>query len=112
MKKFDIDCVLIIDGCFFGGMFGFFIGYVFFEVVEGGIIVFVEDGDMIKIDVLIRLINFDVLDVEFEFWKVRVFVVNNGVWELVVFCECKVFKVLKVYVYFVISVVYGVVCKL
>ncbi|MEM8746973.1 MAG: dihydroxy-acid dehydratase [Actinomycetota bacterium] len=45
------DCALITDGRFSGGTWGFCIGHVAPEAVDGGPIAFVEDGDRILIDV-------------------------------------------------------------
>jgi len=45
------DCALITDGRFSGGTWGFCIGHVAPEAVDGGPIAFVRDGDIIKIDV-------------------------------------------------------------
>jgi dihydroxy-acid dehydratase len=45
------DCALITDGRFSGGTWGFCIGHVAPEAVDGGPIAFVENGDRIKIDV-------------------------------------------------------------
>lgn len=45
------DCALITDGRFSGGTWGFCIGHVAPEAVDGGPIAFVRDGDRIKIDV-------------------------------------------------------------
>ena len=45
------DCALITDGRFSGGTWGFCIGHVAPEAVDGGTIAFVRDGDQIKIDV-------------------------------------------------------------
>lgn len=58
-------CVFLIDGCFFGGILGLFIGYVLLEVVLGGVIGLVCDGDIINIDILNCVINFVVSDEEF-----------------------------------------------
>lgn len=44
--------VFVMDGCYSGVSYGFIVGYVVFEVVVGGFIVFVEDGDFIIIDVV------------------------------------------------------------
>jgi dihydroxy-acid dehydratase len=41
------DCALITDGRFSGGTWGFCIGHVAPEAVDGGPIAFVEDGDLI-----------------------------------------------------------------
>src|ERR1044071_7259595 len=45
------DCALITDGRFSGGTWGFCIGHVAPEAVDGGPIAFVRDGDRIHIDV-------------------------------------------------------------
>ena len=45
------DCALITDGRFSGGTWGFCIGHVAPEAVDGGPIAFVENGDRIRIDV-------------------------------------------------------------
>jgi len=45
------DCTLITDGRFSGGTWGFCIGHVAPEAVDGGPIAFVHDGDRIRIDV-------------------------------------------------------------
>jgi dihydroxy-acid dehydratase len=45
------DCALITDGRFSGGTWGFCIGHVAPEAVDGGPIAFVQDGDVIRIDV-------------------------------------------------------------
>jgi dihydroxy-acid dehydratase len=45
------DVALITDGRFSGGTWGFCIGHVAPEAVDGGPIAFVRDGDRIKIDV-------------------------------------------------------------
>jgi dihydroxy-acid dehydratase len=44
------DCALITDGRFSGGTWGFCIGHVAPEAVDGGPIAFVRDGDQIRID--------------------------------------------------------------
>jgi dihydroxy-acid dehydratase len=45
------DCALVTDGRFSGGTWGFCIGHVAPEAVDGGPIAFVRDGDRIVIDV-------------------------------------------------------------
>lgn len=45
------DCALVTDGRFSGGTWGFCIGHVAPEAVDGGPIAFVQDGDRIRIDV-------------------------------------------------------------
>jgi dihydroxy-acid dehydratase len=53
------DCALITDGRFSGGTWGFCIGHVAPEAVDGGPIAFVHDGDSILIDV--RALKLDLL---------------------------------------------------
>ena len=45
------DCALVTDGRFSGGTWGFCIGHVAPEAVDGGPIAFVRDGDIITVDV-------------------------------------------------------------
>jgi dihydroxy-acid dehydratase len=45
------DCALVTDGRFSGGTWGFCIGHVAPEAVDGGAIAFVRDGDRIRVDV-------------------------------------------------------------
>ncbi len=45
------DCALVTDGRFSGGTWGFCIGHVAPEAVDGGPIAFVNDGDTIRVDV-------------------------------------------------------------
>jgi dihydroxy-acid dehydratase len=61
------DCALITDGRFSGGTWGFCIGHVAPEAVDGGPIAFVRDGDIIKIDV--PSLTLDVLVDEAEMAK-------------------------------------------
>ncbi|MGA1170595.1 MAG: dihydroxy-acid dehydratase, partial [Ilumatobacteraceae bacterium] len=63
------DCALITDGRFSGGTWGFCIGHVAPEAVDGGPIAFVRDGDIIKIDV--PSLTLDVLVDEAEMAKRR-----------------------------------------
>ena len=63
------DCALITDGRFSGGTWGFCIGHVAPEAVDGGPIAFVRDGDTIKIDV--PSLTLDVLVDEAEMAKRR-----------------------------------------
>ena len=59
------DCALVTDGRFSGGTWGFCIGHVAPEALDGGPIAFVEDGDRIRVDVhnfsLDLLVSDDVL---------------------------------------------------
>lgn len=53
------DVALITDGRFSGASYGFVIGHVAPEAAHGGPIAFVQDGDMVAIDVESRTINVD-----------------------------------------------------
>lgn len=80
-----IIVVLMIDVCFFGGLVGLVIGYVGLEVVFGGLIVFVEDGDFIVVDFNINMFNCLVFEdvVMFSICKVvwdKVVVDNGGIY--------------------------------
>jgi dihydroxy-acid dehydratase len=67
------DCALITDGRFSGGTWGFSIGHVAPEAVDGGPIAFVRDGDRIVIDVHSKSLDLLVDDAELarrrEEWK-------------------------------------------
>jgi dihydroxy-acid dehydratase len=58
------DCALITDGRFSGGTWGFCIGHVAPEAVDGGPIAVVRDGDRIRIDVHAKALDLLVDDVE------------------------------------------------
>jgi dihydroxy-acid dehydratase len=58
------DCALITDGRFSGGTWGFCIGHVAPEAVDGGPIAFVADGDTIVIDVRDHRLDVKVDDAE------------------------------------------------
>ena len=58
------DCALLTDGRFSGGTHGFCIGHVAPEAVDGGPIAFVEDGDIIVINIDQRRIDLLVNDQE------------------------------------------------
>ncbi len=60
------DCALITDGRFSGGTWGFCIGHVAPEAVDGGPIAFVRSGDRIKIDVPNRSLDLLVDAAELE----------------------------------------------
>jgi dihydroxy-acid dehydratase len=64
------DCALITDGRFSGGTWGFCIGHVAPEAVDGGPIAFVNDGDRIVIDVHNKSLNLMVDDAELATRKV------------------------------------------
>jgi len=64
------DCALITDGRFSGGTWGFCIGHVAPEAVDGGPIAFVRDGDRIVIDVHQFRLDLMVDEVELEARKV------------------------------------------
>jgi dihydroxy-acid dehydratase len=60
------DCALVTDGRFSGGTWGFCIGHVAPEAVDGGPIAFVRDGDRIAIDVHAKSLDLLVDDVELQ----------------------------------------------
>jgi dihydroxy-acid dehydratase len=64
------DCALITDGRFSGGTWGFCIGHVAPEAVDGGPIAFVRDGDKILIDVHSKRLDLLVSDDEMAKRKV------------------------------------------
>jgi dihydroxy-acid dehydratase len=64
------DCALITDGRFSGGTWGFCIGHVAPEAVDGGPIAFVHDGDRIRIDVSTHSLDVLVDAAEMEARKV------------------------------------------
>ncbi len=51
------SCALITDGRFSGGTWGFCIGHVAPEAVDGGPIAFLRDGDIIRVDVPNRALD-------------------------------------------------------
>jgi dihydroxy-acid dehydratase len=67
------DCALVTDGRFSGGTWGFSIGHVAPEAVDGGPIAFVRDGDRIVVDVHNKTLDLMVDDAELarrrEEWK-------------------------------------------
>jgi dihydroxy-acid dehydratase len=60
------DVALITDGRFSGGTWGFCIGHVAPEAVDGGPIAFVQDGDRIRIDVPTLSLDLLVDDAEMD----------------------------------------------
>src|SRR5678809_508756 len=58
------DCALITDGRFSGGTWGFCIGHVAPEAVDGGPIAFVRDGDRVRGDVHAKALDLRVADAE------------------------------------------------
>jgi dihydroxy-acid dehydratase len=58
------DCALVTDGRFSGGTWGFCIGHVAPEAVDGGPIAFVADGDRVTIDIGAKRIDLHVDDAE------------------------------------------------
>jgi dihydroxy-acid dehydratase len=67
------DCALITDGRFSGGTWGFCIGHVAPEAVDGGPIAFIADGDRVRVDVrnhsLDLLVDEDTLAERRADWK-------------------------------------------
>ena len=62
----DKECALITDGRFSGGTAGAAIGHISPEAAEGGPIAFIEEGDIISIDIPNRKISLRVSDDELE----------------------------------------------
>jgi dihydroxy-acid dehydratase len=67
------DCALITDGRFSGGTWGFCIGHVAPEAMDGGPIALVADGDVIRVDVRAKRLDVLVDDAELQrrrgLWK-------------------------------------------
>lgn len=64
-RGMDTDCALITDGRFSGATHGPCIGHISPEAAAGGPIAFVQDGDVIEIDIENRTLTIDVSDEEF-----------------------------------------------
>jgi len=62
----DKDVALITDGRFSGGTRGAAIGHISPEAAEGGLIAFVENGDVIEIDIPNKRLTLRVSDEEIE----------------------------------------------
>lgn len=62
----DEDCALITDGRFSGATHGPCIGHISPEAVAGGPIAFVEDGDIIEIDIRNRSLKIEITEEELE----------------------------------------------
>ena len=74
---------LITDGRFSGGTHGFVVGHITPEAFEGGLIAFVQDDDLIEIDVVHNKITLKVAESELQkrkkAWKQPVLKVKNGI---------------------------------
>ena len=64
-RGMDEEVALVTDGRFSGATHGPCIGHVSPEAASGGPIAFVQDGDVIHIDITNRTLTIDVSDVEF-----------------------------------------------
>lgn len=64
--ELDTQCALITDGRFSGGTAGAAIGHVSPEAAEGGPIAFIEEGDIIAIDIPKRQLSLKVSEEELE----------------------------------------------
>ena len=77
------EVALITDGRFSGGTHGFVVGHISPEAQEGGLLAFVNDGDLITIDIRKNLIDLEVDDEEIkkrrENWKQPPLKVKRGV---------------------------------
>ncbi len=65
-RGMDEDCALITDGRFSGATHGPCVGHISPEAASGGPIAFVEDGDVIEIDIHNRTLKIEVTEEEFE----------------------------------------------
>ncbi len=65
-RKMDEDCALITDGRFSGATHGPCIGHISPEAAAGGPIAFVEDGDIIEIDIRNRSLKIEITKEELE----------------------------------------------
>ena len=67
------DVLLITDGRFSGGTTGLCVGHVAPEAVDGGLIAFVETGDIVKIDIPNRtldlLVDSNVIEKRKQGWQ-------------------------------------------
>lgn len=72
-RGMDEDCALITDGRFSGATHGPCVGHISPEAAAGGPIAFVQDGDIIEIDIHNRRLNIEVSEEEFarrkEVWE-------------------------------------------
>lgn len=64
-RGMDEDCALITDGRFSGATHGPCVGHISPEAASGGPIAFVQDGDVIEIDIHNRSLNIQVSEEEF-----------------------------------------------
>jgi dihydroxy-acid dehydratase len=62
--KIDRQCALITDGRFSGGTSGLSVGHVSPEAAAGGELALVQNGDIIEIDIVSRIINLKVPEAE------------------------------------------------
>ncbi|RLN03581.1 hypothetical protein C2845_PM13G25940 [Panicum miliaceum] len=60
------ECALLTDGRFSGGSHGFVVGHICPEAQEGGPIGLVQNGDVITIDVVKRVIDADLTEAQLE----------------------------------------------
>ena len=65
-RGMDEDCALITDGRFSGATHGPCVGHISPEAAAGGPIAFVEDGDIITIDIRNRQLHVEVSEEEFS----------------------------------------------
>ncbi len=77
------NVALITDGRFSGGTHGFVVGHITPEAFEGGVLAFVQDGDVIEIDVAKNRIDLKISDDELNKrktnWKAPELKIKNGV---------------------------------
>ena len=77
------NVALITDGRFSGGTHGFVVGHITPEAFEGGVLAFVQDADVIEIDVAKNRIDLKISDDELNKrksnWKAPELKIKNGV---------------------------------
>ena len=77
------NVALITDGRFSGGTHGFVVGHITPEAFDGGLIAFVEDNDIIEIDVannkISLLVSDEIIAERKKNWKQPVLKVTRGV---------------------------------
>ena len=77
------NVALITDGRFSGGTHGFVVGHITPEAFDGGLLAFVEDDDIIEIDVhnhqINLLVNDQTISQRTKNWKQPALAVTSGV---------------------------------
>ncbi|MCP4003041.1 MAG: dihydroxy-acid dehydratase [bacterium] len=96
-KKLEMSCALVTDGRFSGGSAGLSIGHVSPEAAEGGAIGLVQNGDLIRIDISNRKIEFAVEAAELETRRTAMEERGQSAWQPEEKRERRVSKALQAY---------------